>query len=93
MSDGPHPAGSWLGPEVAQRRLSLWRASGGALAARVAGRRRPASVAGATRLRSAASTPNQIPRLFAAFTPLPLRSQRKATCPASFSTGHWLELK
>ena len=50
MTGGPHEGGSWLGRELAQRRLSLWRASGGALAARLAGRRRPASVAGATRL-------------------------------------------
>ena len=35
--------GPWLGYEVTRRRLSLWRASGGALAARLGGRRgRPA---------------------------------------------------
>ena len=58
--------GSWLGYEVARRRLSLWRASGGALAARLGGRRRPASVAAATRLaprRAAPATPrNKSPR-------------------------------
>ena len=42
--------GSWLGYEVTRRRMSLWRASGGALAARLGGRRMPASVAAATRL-------------------------------------------
>ena len=51
--------GSWLGYEVARRRLSLWRASGGALAARLGARRRPASIAAATRLapRRAAPAP------------------------------------
>ena len=42
--------GPWLGYEVTRRRMSLWRASGGALAARLGGRRMPASVAAATRL-------------------------------------------
>ena len=42
--------GPWLGYKVTRRRMSLWRASGGALAARLGGRRMPASVAAATRL-------------------------------------------
>ena len=57
MTGGPHEGGSWLGPELARRRLSLWRASGGALAARLAGRRTPASVAAATRLAPRRETP------------------------------------
>ena len=75
--------GPWLGYEVTRRRLSLWRASGGALAARLGGRRMPASVAAATRL---------APRRVAARAPAEDDSARLQVPGMNDAAARWLFL-